>query len=342
MILKNGILFSLIVIFAVASCKKSEPPSVPNLPVDATADVYIVGTSVAANGYHVATYWKNGVAKRVADSLSNSIGRSITVSGTDVFVAGQSGDGSATYWKNGVAIKLSPHGMTNAIAVSGKDVYVAGSTILGATYWKNGVATVFTDNTLDYRINSIAVNGNDIYVIGYIQASDGNNNVAAYWKNGVQKKLGDSTLQSAAWGIAIKGNDVYISGTTQLNLYGSLEAVYWKNDIPHILVLDGVAGVSSIFVSGSDIYLAGATLPAGESNSIYIATYWKNGVPTKIGTSGMYAEAKDIIVNGTDVYVAGVFDGSNNTSQYYWKNNAFVKFTNSKVVYVYGMAVVPH
>jgi len=338
-ILKNGILFSLIVIFAVASCKKSETPSVPNLPVDATADVYIVGTSVATNGYGVATYWKNGVAKKVADSLSNSIGRSITVSGTDVYVAGQSGDGSATYWKNGVAIKLSPRGITNAIAVSGEDVYVAGSTLLGATYWKNGVATVFTDNTLDYRINSIAVNGNDIYVVGYIQASDGNNNVAAYWKNGVQKKLGDSTLTSGAWGIVIKGDDVYISGTTQLNSNGLTAAVYWKNDMQHIV--DTAAGAGSIIVSGSDIYLAGGIYSPNVSDS-YIATYWKNGVPTKIGTPGMYAEAKDIIVNGTDVYVAGVFDGSNNTSQYYWKNNAFVKFTNSKVVYVYGMAVVPH
>jgi len=342
MIFKNVILFSLIVIFAVASCKKSETPSVPKLPVDPTADVYIVGASLAANGHEVATYWKNGVAKRVADSSLYSIGRSITVSGTDVYVAGQSGDGYATYWKNGVAVKLSPHGITNAIAVSGEDVYVAGGTVLGATYWKNGVATVFTGNLLDYNINSIAVNGNDIYVVGYIQASDGNNNIATYWKNGVQKKLGDSTLRSAAWGITIKGNDVYISGTTQLNLSGSPEAVYWKNDMPHILDGSGAAGVSSIFVNGSDVYLTGATLSAVGSNSTYTASYWKNGVPTKIGTPGMYAEAKDIVVNGTDVYVAGVFDGSNNTSQYYWKNNSFVKFTNSKMVYVYGIAVVPH
>ncbi|MDR2759973.1 MAG: hypothetical protein LBB78_11405, partial [Spirochaetaceae bacterium] len=86
------------------------------------------------------------------------------------------------------------------------------------------------------------------------------------------------------------------------------------------------AFASSIFVSGSDVYVAGA---AGGK-----AVYWKNGRKIAL-TDGTYeAYAYSIFVSGSDVYVAG-YENDGDQSKYgrngrtkYWKNGREVILTD--------------
>jgi len=76
-----------------------------------TEDIYVVETSRESSGaYGKATIWKNGV--KTVLNTSESVARSVYVSGSDVYIAGAVGawpqlQGKATLWKNGTAQQLS-------------------------------------------------------------------------------------------------------------------------------------------------------------------------------------------------------------------------------------------
>ena len=128
-------------------------------------------------------------------------------------------------------------------------------------------------------------------------------------------------------GIYVAGSDVYVAGVEaesdpQVSGSLTLRAMYWKNGVANYLttVAQSGAAAASIFVSGSDVYVAGyETL-----NNYTYATYWKNGVATNL-TSNVYSEASSIFVSGSDVYVAG-FEVLNGIKYaVYWKNGTAVK-----------------
>src|SRR5579862_5229368 len=52
-----------------------------------------------------------------------------------------------------------------------------------------------------------------------------------------------------------------------------------------------------------DVYTAGYVIA---SNGKTVATYWKNGVATRLGDSTLSSAANEIVVDHNDVYVAGV------------------------------------
>lgn len=253
----------------------------------------------------------------------------------DVYIAGQ-GSGGATYWLNGTAVPLpagnASAGSANAIAVSGSDVYVGGSVLSGQNldypaYWTNGTLTQLPTNS-GGQINGIAVSGSDLYAAGQ------NNGLAVLWKNGTPTTLTDGTnpISSApsttnAVSMFISGSDIYVAGTVEKYLLVSpntywvgLVAVYWKNGVPVELTQLANNGPSaaamSIFISGSDVYVAGYT-SNGPSNAI--AVYWKNGTQVTLGSSGSpdVSTANSIVVSGSDVYVSGSLG---NTYNGYWLN----------------------
>lgn len=169
----NYSLIILLVILGICSCKK-------NADIQ-QVDVYIAGQVQEGNNYF-AKYWKNGSLVNLPTAQNSySIANSITVSGSDIYVAGyeQTPGNSivAKYWKNGVGVNLG-NGLANTyafdIAVSGTDMYVAGEEryqlINGshgfAKYWKNGVAVNLNDSSVDALGTAIVVSGNDIYVAG--------------------------------------------------------------------------------------------------------------------------------------------------------------------------------
>ena len=121
--------------------------------------------------------------------------------------------------------------------------------------------------------------------------------------NGQEIKLSDGTQDASANSMVVHNNDLYIAGSDN-------GAVYWKNN--NEIRLPG-NNASSIFVSGNDVYVAGAH----DSKAVY----WKNGTEVALVSTKVYGDygsiaANSIFVQGNDVYVAG-YDGPNAV---YWKN----------------------
>jgi len=252
----------------------------------------------------------------------------------------------------------SPNNTGPAAAVS--NVYVLGTIGDSVVCWKNGVArNIYSQALISYDFGNppMFVHGNDVYIAGIKP----NNNprirgsIPLYWQNDVVITLPDSAGDAGANSIFVSGNDVYVTGVTVYLTdtshvpYTTPSANYpkvgtvatiWKNGVPETLPGFSVVGmvrggqyasrgyadyVSSLFVSGNDVYVSGGSRYAGNS-----AKYWKNGVSTDLsnrltyyGVNGnpCYPTTTAISVSGNDVYVAGFqLTSTNSHVAIYWKN----------------------
>jgi hypothetical protein len=310
--IKTFIVSTLCFLSFLSSCKKDDDvipqPNTPtiNEPYSSDVDVYVVGKEGG-----IAKYWKNGVATSLSDGSNTSIGNSIFLSGTDVYVTGSEvvKNTSPTVnlvklWKNSVASSLSlgqSNGYSsnsakgNSVFVSGQDVYVAGEDQDSAVLWKNGQRQrLDQDGNFSSSANSVYVSGNDVYVGGH----DGWDLVL--WKNGEKMVIEkESTFHSEIKSIVINGNDVYAAG------YKSDTAIVWKNGVSTKLT-DGKnkAVANCVFVSGSDVYVCGY-----ESNSSYVSSprIWKNGVSLAVSNPDprVNTELLSIVVSGNDIFACG-------------------------------------
>lgn len=204
-----------------------------------------------------------------------------------------------------------------------QNIYVVGRSNAGPAYWVNGVRTNMPSDCLE--ANAISVDGTDIYIAG----ADANG--PKYWKNGVGVSLPMTAGHNGgrAKSIFLGGTDVYICGYDMINGANALPRC-WKNSIPLTVSLStgninpGLSAsggtVYSVFVSGSDVYLAGSQAPFTGNQ---VVTYWKNSAPFALTDGTTVAEAKSVFVSGNDVYLAGFIQG-NATSAYYWKNGIAV------------------
>ena len=231
-------------------------------------------------------YWKNFVFTPVADWANPY---TMVGSGNDIYVAGPSTSGTPTYWKNGTAVQLSAQtGFTFSIVVSGTDVYCMGG--IGTAYytWKNGTPTL--------------LNSNSLTTIGS----------GAYLNNA----------------LAVSNGDVYVAGARYLGNSTILKATYWKNGNP-VDITDGIhtgsAKASAIFISGSDVYVAGVedVRDPGTGGLINEAPrLWKNGISVPLNTpaNSIFNSVSSILVKGTDVYIGGQYNGAGAV----WKNGSMI------------------
>ena len=99
----------------------------------------------------------------------------------------------------------------------------------------------------------------------------------------------------------------------------------WKNGQGTFLTSGTNDGEAfSVFVSGSDVYVAGSE----QIGSTSYARLWKNGVMSTL-SAGINASAQSVSVLGTDVYVAGYEYGTTNRPiAVYWKNGSKTQLTN--------------
>jgi len=325
-----------------------------NNTAPAVTDVFTAGFEKNDAGMGIAKYWKNNEPHTLGAGVNGSYANSIAVSGNDVYVAGIEGNGLqdvAKYWKNGVAFELTDgtnRGFANSVFVSGSDVYVAGAEqapTVTAMYWKNGNRVTLPDLGEGSLANSIFVSGADVYVAGWVFKTTQldpthvlKTDVAAYWKNGALTTLGDGLTLSVAYSVFVTGGNVYVGGfACQDNGPDCALASYWKNGTPVQVSTDRSTAVSSIFVSGADVYFT-----VNAQNSFGEA--WKNQVPLQLtGASGSSA-ANQIAVSGGDVYVGGAL--VNNSAQAvatYWKNGAPVSVTDgTHFATAFALTVVKH
>jgi hypothetical protein len=138
----------------------------------------------------------------------------------------------------------------------------------------------------------------------------------------------DGTATGPVFTYTAAATDVYVVGT------GINGRCYWKNGTRTDLPGD-CAAVRGIFVSGTDVYVAGVD----NSNA---PKYWKNGVgvslPITAGNNG--GVASSVFVSGTDVYVSG---WDNNNGAYdvpkCWKNGVALPMTFNVIGYAHSVFV---
>ena len=114
-------------------------------------------------------------------------------------------------------------------------------------------------------VSCICKSGTDVYVGGLFD-------YPMYWKNKEVVRLNDKYGEVNQ--IKSIGYDIYAVGfynKSNSNSTGNT-ACYWKNG--QLVELEDNAVAFSIFVDGSDIYVAGAV---GRFDTEYKACYWKNG-----------------------------------------------------------------
>jgi hypothetical protein len=239
---------------------------------------------------------------------------------TDVYVCGVD-NGKPVYWKNGQEVTLpagSP-GEARSICVHDTDVYVAGSIGNAAVSWKNGKATL-------YEVNYQGVPSSDTYVASGIFFAD-----STYYAAVDQQVMDNYVVKEDFYEVTQSSG-----ASEQKNVYDLLMG----------------PTLNSIFVSGTDVYLAGAGLQStgeGASSSIVyeFASYYKNGnehfLPQAPNLSPVldfvYGQATGIAVSGNEVYVSGwglpgarnSYINDNAPYPIYWKNDSVVVLQGSGV-----------
>lgn len=215
---------------------------------------------------------------------------------------------------------LAACGKDNTVASSKTvNVYVAGSGGGGPMLWKNDTAQAFTNSNRG-DANSVYVSGNDVYVAGDIYTSGYVTEQPALWLNGnLVDVYSANSIGNSQWAYGTSvygsGNDVYELIIGYINYTELNTKVLYKN---HIFwkTISNMDDCNSVFVSGSDVYIAGYN-----SNTVTVPTIWKNGTVQTLPYQGKGGEAEAVYVSGGDVYVAGeVFSLNGQSVATIWKN----------------------
>lgn len=248
-----------------------------------------------------------------------------------VYVLGSTASGFC-YWKNGVRTDLPSdanglNALVNSIAVSGKDIYVGGSASGQlAAYWKNaGPAVLLPANGQTGYVASIYVSGANVYTCGGLYNSFSSSYTCVSWLNSTLNYLlnsqGTQGVSGLVSGMSVNGANVYICGNISTNSGNNRNAAYWLNGTPTVLTNVTSASANSIFISGPDLYLAGAI--SG------IDQYWTNGTPTLLKpnpTNRGVAPGRNLYVSGGNVYVLAQSNGSAK----YWRNGRMIGLTTAE------------
>jgi len=261
-------------------------------------------------------YWINGKQTVLPKIGEGANANAITVSDSDICIAGFDDGYGVVYWLNGKEQYLFK-GLGTAFRIFGD---AAISEIVGyagnnAVYWSGAnyrglVKTELPKKSKEAVANAMASSGSKRYITG----SDGDD--AVYWvleKKGYNYNIKQTVLpkkskMARALAIAISGSKIYIAGTD------GDDAVYWLNGKRTVLPKTGTsASTSGIAVSGSNVYIVGTD---GDD-----AVYWLNGNQTVLPRAGTYARANGIAVSGSNIYIVGTDgDPDVNADAVYWLN----------------------
>jgi hypothetical protein len=130
---------------------------------------------------------------------------------------------------------------------------------------------------------------------------------------------------------------VYLAGNEKSE-DGTPIAAYWKDGIKVPLSAPAISDAYRVTVSNGDVYVAGYINGSlAINNGIFSntqAVYWKNGtITTLTNAETPHAVAKDIVVSGNDVYVAG-FTNEVDVSHkaVYWKNGEIIELSTGSPI----------
>jgi len=272
-----------------------------------------------------------------------------TINQTDVYIAGSwydknTGHILAAYFKNGEPVvfkegqdpgNFAVRSLAKSIYVEGNNIHVVGNTLDAnnkeiAAYWKNqkfqplSIKKDKYGNIENSSANGVEVSNGDVFIFPYQPGADKD---YYYLKNGGEVNFPNFVKPENINDRVhfVSGNDIYLANFTD-------EAAYWKNGIKvsldNTMHFPNSVQVSSIFVSGSDVYVSGyksyASKGADNTNR-QMALYWKNGQEVILSTgTGRFGTrtTSSIFVSGNDVYVSGMSQDPNTGESIavYWKN----------------------
>lgn len=296
--------------------------------------VHVVGTEENSSGIRVGKYWKNGVptilgsnadptSLEIADNDVHVLGIALSDKELVYWKNGMEVN----------RIENASASVGKSIIVSGNDVYLVGhqynsQSIPVATYWKNGQAVALTDNPLGSLASSLIVSGNTVYAAGVEVIGQSGELVVTHWKNGETIPLKNIRAYASIMPVIAFGEDIYFARTEE-NADGVFITTCWKNDQEVFSVTTGSneAQMVSLFVSGTDVYMGGFEFVNGKE----VAKYWKNGQVVTLTDGSFSAMVTALYVLGEDVYAAGVEESVNNeTVAKYWKNGVAVDLTDGE------------
>ncbi len=300
-------LSKFLLVFAVAaivySCTKPRRYTIP--PTPTTKHTYISGAIYDSAGNTLPVYWQDSVMVYLS---SNTLGyaKSIAVTGTDVYVAGQvtmDSINKPVIWKNTLPTYLSDSaGMVTSIKVTGLSVYASGYiTYSGITYpalWTNGVMAMLSTNS--GSANNIFVSGNDVYVGGnMLDTISMSKTVPVVWKNGTIYYT--NQISGTVNSVFVSGNDLYIAG--QMDQGMNMNAFVMKNGVETVLSLYG-GSANHVFVDSNNVYVSGSSFSSSQA-SFYNPALWKNGANSGFVNNTIFGEVTAATKVGTMVYSVG-------------------------------------
>ena len=174
-------------------------------------------------------------------------------------------------------------------------------------------------------VNAIALVGSDMYIAGnFTFIPDGGttnlHNIAKY-SGGVWSALAHNGTDNGINALAVMGSDLYVGGSlsatadgavTNLNNIAKYDTVgqVWTG-----LANSGIGGtVWSLAVIGSDLYVGGNFISTAAApfvpNLNFIAKY-SGGTWVALANHGLNGIARALTVSGSDLYVGGQFDFTN-------------------------------
>ncbi|GAB3876219.1 hypothetical protein GCM10028824_33540 [Hymenobacter segetis] len=272
----------------------------------------------------------------------------LAVSGTTVYAGGRfaaAGGNTATHVAQWSGSTWSPLGTgtapgvtgpqyssvsVNSILVNGTSMYIAGSFTSVAGVAANGIAkwNGSTWSALGAGVSSVsalalAPNGTDLYVGGYFyMAGSISANRIAKWDGTAWSALGSGLSGSGysigARAMTISNGLLYVAGKfnnvsgTPANNIAVWNGSTWSALGTGLSVGMYDSGVSSMVVSGTDVYVAGDFTSAGGNSSIAKLAKWDGATWSALG-SGISGSVSALALSGSTLYAAGYFTTAGGT-----------------------------
>lgn len=322
------------------------------------ADIAVSGTDVYVvcdtYNYSLGTYYfvvfLNGSVLYSSNdgTYYRTFGRSLAISGSDVYVGGVAHTGSnwsdrSVIWKNGSTYAhllglVNPNDI-RSISVVGPDVYALVGYSIGGSLYKSSSGGAL-ELQFDYSGDDlgrtpmpmkILSSGGVLYTVGYLyDTSWVQNPVAALWTNETLTTLPPydpiNYSQSYASCVFVSGSDVYVGGRQESALFAGTMMV-WKNGAPYQVgasfMYDAPGFILHLSGSGGTLAAFGASYNDDIGN---LPTCWSGPFGSMTGTilshEGLGGMAYGGTNVGADVYSVGYVyaaDGFYNTPCY-WSN----------------------